>query len=73
LVQELSMRATVTLDDDLLKKAQEYTGLSERTSLLRRALTVLIQVEAGRRLIALGGSDPNAEAAPRRRVDDLRD
>ena len=65
------MRATVAIDDDLLKTAQEYTGIKERTALIRAALTTLIQVEAGRRLIALGGSDPNAEAAPRRRVDDL--
>jgi Arc/MetJ family transcription regulator len=65
------MRATVALDDDLLKAAQEYTGIKERTALIRAALTTLVQVEAGRRLIALGGSDPNAEAAPRRRVDDL--
>ncbi len=65
------MRATVSLDDDLLKTAQEYTGIKERTALIRAALTTLVQVEAGRRLIALGGSDPNAEAAPRRRVDDL--
>ena len=65
------MRATVALDDNLLKTAQEYTGIKERTALIRAALTTLVQVEAGRRLIALGGSDPNAEAAPRRRVDDL--
>ena len=65
------MRATVAIDDDLLKTAQEYTGIKERTALIRVALTTLVQVEAARRLIALGGSDPNAEAAPRRRVDDL--
>ena len=65
------MRVTVTLDDALLKTAQEYTGIKERTALIRAALTTLVQVEAGRRLIALGGSDPNAEAAPRRQVDDL--
>ena len=62
------MRATVTIDDDLLKAAQDYTGITERTSLIRTALTTLIQIEAGRRLIALGGSDPHAEAAPRRRA-----
>jgi len=61
------MRATVSLDDDLLAKAHEYTGIDERTALLREALKTLIAREAGRRLAALGGSDPKAEAAPRRR------
>ena len=32
------MRATVTLDDELVKKAQEYAGITERTALLREAL-----------------------------------
>ena len=61
------MRTTINLDDDLVAKAMKYTGISERSALLRRALETLIHVEAGRRLAALGGSDPTAKAAPRRR------
>jgi len=61
------MRTTVTLDDDLFDKAAEYTGLTDRSAIVRRALETLVQVEAGRRLAALGGSDPTAWAAPRRR------
>lgn len=61
------MRTTVTLDDDLVAKAMKYTGITERSALLREALQSLISREAARRLIALGGSDPNAWAAPRRR------
>ncbi|RXT46280.1 DUF2191 domain-containing protein [Bosea sp. Tri-44] len=61
------MRTTVTLDDELIEKAQFYTGITERSVLLREALTALIQREAARRAIKLGGSDPNAAAAPRRR------
>ena len=34
------------LDDDLLKRAQEYSGVSERTALLREALKALIEREA---------------------------
>lgn len=60
------MQATVTLDDDLVKQAQDYTGLSETSALLREALQALIQRESARRLIELGGSDPKAYAAPRR-------
>ncbi|MBK5308067.1 MAG: type II toxin-antitoxin system VapB family antitoxin [Frankiaceae bacterium] len=61
------MRTTVTIDDDLLDRAAELTGVTERTALLREGLETLIRVESARRLAALGGSDPKAEAAPRRR------
>ena len=61
------MRTTVALDDELLAKAQEYTGLREKSALLREALKALVQREAGRRLARLGGSDPGAKAPPRRR------
>jgi Arc/MetJ family transcription regulator len=64
------MRTTVTLDDELVAKAQKYTGLTERSALLREALTALVQREAARRLAKLGGSDPNATAGRRRRPDD---
>lgn len=65
---EETMRTTVTLDDELVEKAQAYTGIAERSTLLREALTALIQREAARRAIALGGMDPAASAAPRRRL-----
>ena len=61
------MRTTVTIDDELLSRAAELTGVTERTALLRQGLETLIRVESARRLAALGGSDPKAEAAPRRR------
>jgi Arc/MetJ family transcription regulator len=65
------MRTTVALDDDLVKTAQEYTGIEERSALLRAALKALIHMEASRRLALLGGTEPNLEDVPRRRVDDL--
>ena len=61
------MRTTVTLEDDLVADAAELTGITERSVLLRTALETLVQVESGRRLALLGGTDPNASAAPRRR------
>lgn len=61
------MRTTLTLDDDLLARASELTGITERAALVRHALTMLVQREAARRLAALGGTMPDAEAAPRRR------
>jgi Arc/MetJ family transcription regulator len=61
------MRATVSLDDDLLQTAQEYSGLTERTALLREALRALIEREAGRRLLALAGSMPELKDIRRNR------
>lgn len=65
------MRATVALDDELLRKAQEYSGVTERTALLREALKALIHQEASRRLAALGGTMPDLEYVRRLRVDEL--
>jgi hypothetical protein len=65
------MRATVALDDDLVRKAQEYSGVTERSALLREALNALIHLEASRRLAALGGTEPDLEDIKRVRADDL--
>jgi len=64
------MRTTVTLDDELVKKAMAYTGITETSVLLREALTQMVRREALRRLAALGGSDPEASLPPRRRFPD---
>lgn len=65
------MRTTVNLDDDLVRAAQEYTGITEKTALIRRALKELIHREASRRLAALGGTMPDLKNIPRTRADDL--
>jgi Arc/MetJ family transcription regulator len=61
------MRTTLTLDDELLAKAHEMTGVAERSALVHNGLRLLIQREAARRLVLLGGSDSTAQAAPRKR------
>jgi Arc/MetJ family transcription regulator len=61
------MRTTLTLDNDLMAKAQSLTGLSEKSSLVREALKALIQRETARRLARLGGSEPDLVSPPRRR------
>lgn len=61
------MRTTLALDDDLVATAQAYTGLKEKSALVREALTALIEREAAHRLARLGGSDPDALAGRRRR------
>lgn len=65
------MRATVTLDDDLVRKAQKYSGIQERSALLREALKALIHIEASRRLAAMGGTEPELEHIKRRKADEL--
>lgn len=67
IVVEVAMRTTVTLDDDLLARAEELTGIRERSALIRDAVELLVRIESGRQLAALGGSDQAAEAAPRSR------
>ena len=61
------MRTTITLDDALVDRASDLTGIREKSALVREGLETLIRVESARRLAALGGSDPSATAAPRRR------
>jgi Arc/MetJ family transcription regulator len=61
------MRATVTIDDDLLEKAEALTQIKERRALIREALQVLIERESARRLAKLGGTQPDLNAPPRRR------
>jgi len=62
------VRTTINLDDDLLREAQRLTGMKERTALVREALRALIERESARRLARLGGSEPDVEAPPRRRM-----
>jgi Arc/MetJ family transcription regulator len=48
------MRTTVTIDDALWTKAVEYTGITERSALIREAFKVLIEREKRRRAHLLG-------------------
>ncbi|MET0179188.1 MAG: hypothetical protein ABW194_01740 [Novosphingobium sp.] len=52
---------------DLWEQARQISGIKERDKLIEAALLALIQREAGRQLIALGGTMPDAEAPPRER------
>jgi Arc/MetJ family transcription regulator len=61
------MRTTLILDDDLVSKAQELTGMTEKTALVRAGLKSLIERESALRLAALGGIAPKFPDIPRRR------
>jgi Arc/MetJ family transcription regulator len=61
------MRTTINLDDALLERAAELTGISERTALVHEGLRALVERESARRLARLGGSEPDLRPIPRRR------
>lgn len=61
------MRTTLNIDDRLLKKAQELTGVSEKTAIVKMGIEALIARESAKRLAKLGGSDPQLQDIPRRR------
>jgi hypothetical protein len=60
-------RATLNIDQPLLKQARELTGVFEKTSLVRLGLEAMIARESARRLAALGVSEKQLTLAPRRR------
>ena len=62
------MRTTITLDDDLVARAQELTGRSEVSAIVRMSMELLVQLETGRRLAQLGGTDPDAKGGRRLRA-----
>jgi Arc/MetJ family transcription regulator len=62
------MRTTLILDDGLIERARGLTGVHEKTALVHEGLRALIARESARRLAALGGTDPRARPAPRRRA-----
>lgn len=66
------MRTTISLDDALVERAQFFTGLTEKSALVREALKALIERESARRLALLGGTEPQLEPIPRRRSDSVK-
>ncbi len=65
----MHMRTTLNIDDQLIRKAGELTGVSEKTSLVRMGLEALIARESAARLAALGASEGDLSAPRRRRLD----
>ncbi len=62
------MRTTLNLDDEILKKAAELTGVKEKTSLIHLGLQSLISRESARRLAQLGGTQKDLRPIRRRRM-----
>lgn len=61
------MRTTLSIDDELLAKAQRLTGMTGKAALVREGLKALIERESARRLAKLGATEPQLDAVPRRR------
>ncbi|HQH72524.1 MAG TPA: type II toxin-antitoxin system VapB family antitoxin [bacterium] len=61
------MRTTLNIEERLLQKASQLTGITEKTALVRLGLEALIARESAKRLARLGGSERGLEAVPRRR------
>jgi Arc/MetJ family transcription regulator len=64
---EVFMRTTLNLEDKLIHKAIELTGVHEKTHLVRLGLEALIARESSKRLANLGGSERKLRTVPRRR------
>ena len=63
------MRTTLNIDDDLLLAAEQVTGVSEKTALVRAGLRALIEKESARRLAKLGGTETQLTLTPRRQLN----
>ncbi|MSV30748.1 MAG: type II toxin-antitoxin system VapB family antitoxin [Bryobacterales bacterium] len=61
------MRTTLIIDEKLVERARELTGIQEKSALVREGLAALIPRESGKRLAVLGGTQPKLSAVPRRR------
>ena len=67
MVHMVRMRTTLTIDNQLIKRAAQLTGVQEKTQLVRLGLEALISREAAKRLARLGGSEPHLKDIRRRR------
>lgn len=64
------MRTTLNIEEKLIHKAEELTGISEKTYLVRLGLEALIARESAKRLAKLGGTERKLRRIPRRRTSE---
>ena len=63
------MRTTITIDDELFRKAVEVADPGmDKTEIVREAMRVFVRIQSGKRLAAPGGAVPRMQGIPRRRV-----
>ena len=68
----MHMRTTLNIDDALLGRATQLSGLREKTAVVRAGLEALVARESAKRLVALGGSEKALRPIARRRVQARR-
>ena len=64
----MPMRTTLNIEDTLVERASELTGIKEKTMLVKLGLEALIARESARRLAKLGGTERKLKTIPRRRI-----
>jgi Arc/MetJ family transcription regulator len=65
------MRTTITIDDELFRKAVEVADPDmDKAEIVREAMRVFVRIQSGKRLAALGGAAPRMQDIPRRRAAD---
>ena len=62
----MQMRTSLVIDEALLAKARDLTGITDPTELVNAGLKLLVARDAASRLAALGGTMPKL-VVPRRR------
>lgn len=63
----ICMRTTLNIDDAILKRVSDATGVKEKTSLVRMGLEALLTLESAKRLARLGGTERDLQPIRRRR------
>jgi Arc/MetJ family transcription regulator len=66
ILKENTMRTTITIDDALYQQALELSDPDmPKTLLVQEAIKTFVRIQAGKRLAALGGSQPDMREIPR--------
>jgi len=63
----MHMRTTLILDDELLAKAADLSGIEGKTAVVHAGLHALVAQESAKRLAALGGTEKALRSVRRRR------
>jgi Arc/MetJ family transcription regulator len=61
------MRTTLNIEDNLMAKAAQLTGIKEKTTLVKLGLEALIARESARRLAKMSGTQKQLREIPRRK------
>jgi len=62
------LRTTLNIEDTLVERASELTGIREKTTLVKLGLEALIAKESAKQLAKFGGTQKQLKAVPRRKI-----